>query len=116
MGKQSGFLQRQRQREHEREMVVREIVGQFDADTIIITLNEQLGIGYDRMMRVLTRWTEIREAYIGALSQNKDKEGDVKQEKLDGAIRRIMKQAGREAAFQPFAQRYPQIAKETYGR
>ena len=114
MAKQSGLLQKIQRRDHVREIIVREIVGQYDADTIIIALVEEFGFGYDRIMRVLRRWTEIRDTYEGALSPQKDPEGDVKQEHLDARIRAIMENAGKEADFLPFAKRYPAIDDVDY--
>lgn len=114
MGKQSGLLRKIQQRDHTREIIVREIVGQYDADTIIIALAEEFGFGYDRIMRLLRRWTEVRDRYEGALSPQKDKEGDVKQEHLDRKILEIMAQAGKEADFLPFAKRYPAIDDVDY--
>ena len=114
MGKQSGLLQKIQRRDHVREIIVREIAGQYDADTIIIALAEEFGFGYDRIMRLLRRWTEVRDRYEGALSPQKDKEGDVKQEHLDRKILEIMEQAGKEADFLPFAKRYPAIDDVDY--
>jgi hypothetical protein len=114
MGKQSGLLQKIQQRDHVREIIVREIVGQYDADTIIIALAEEFGFGYDRIMRLLRRWTEVRDTYEGALSPQKDPEGDVKQEHLDARIRAIMAKAGKEADFLSFAKRYPAIDDVDY--
>lgn len=114
MGKQSGLMKKIIQRDRTREIIVREIVGQYDADTIIIALAEEFGFGYDRIMRALRRWTEIRDTYEGALSPQKDPEGDVKQEHLDARIRSIMAQAGKEADFMPFSKRYPAIDDVDY--
>lgn len=114
MAKKSGLLERQRERDHIREMIIRDLVGQFDADTIIIAMNLELGIGYDRLMRVLKRWSELRDQFVGALAPNVDPEGDVKQEHLDAVIRGIMERAGKGDQFQPFRERYPQIDDISY--
>lgn len=114
MAKQSGLIQKIQRRDHVREIIVREIVGQYDADTIIIALAEEFGFGYDRIMRLLRRWTQVRDTYEGALSPQKDKEGDVKQEHLDRKILEIMAQAGKAADFMPFEKRYPAIDDVDY--
>lgn len=114
MGKQSGLLKKIQRRDKVHEIIVREITGQYDADTVIIALAEEFGFGYDRIMRLLRRWTEVRSRYDGALSPQKDDEGDVKQVHLDRKILEIMAQAGKAADFMPFKKRYPAIDDVDY--
>lgn len=114
MAKQSGLLKKIQRRDKVHEIIVREITGQYDADTVIIALAEEFGFGYDRIMRLLRRWTEVRSRYEGALSPQKDDEGDVKQVHLDRKILEIMAQAGKAADFMPFKKRYPAIDDVDY--
>lgn len=114
MAKQSSLAKRMQAALDTNEQFVRELVGQFDADTVIITLSEEFGFGYDRQIRFLNRWTEIREEFAGALYPRRDPEADVKQEHLDARIRGIMDRAGKAEGFLPFRQRYPMLVDVSY--
>lgn len=114
MAKQSNMMQRIQARIDANEALVRELVGQFDADTTLIALAEEFGFGYDRLTRFLKKWTETREEYLGALLPKRDPEADVKQEHLDARLRGIMERAGKEAGFLTFKQRYPMLVDVSY--
>ncbi len=116
MAKQSGFLVRQKAQALVREKFVRELVGQFDADTVIIALCETYGFGYKRLIRFLDAWTKTRERYVAAVFPKADPEADVAQEHLDNALREIMRRGGKEHDFMPFKERYPMLMDVSYER
>lgn len=63
MAKQSGFLARQ---EAEKTVFMHDVEGivrQYDIDTLHITLNEELGLGYDRIVRLTEKWMANQKKY-----------------------------------------------------
>lgn len=91
---------------------VGERVGQqLMSDCMMLTLNEEFGFGYDRIKRAFVSVMKKYNQYHDALDGGP--EADYVQERLDAAIRRIMKDRER---FCPFEERYPDIKKTTYGK
>lgn len=112
MAKQSGFMLRQQQIQNQIMHAAEVLAKQFMMDTVQITLHKCFGWGYDRQMQFLLAWEKTRAEYRAALNP-KDPEADVAQEHLDRAISEIL--AGRVDLI-PFAERYPELKKITYGR
>lgn len=110
MGKQSGFLQRQKQIQNNIMNAAENLSKQFMLDTLQITLHKDFGWGYDRQKQLLGAWEKRRSEYRTALDPN-NKEADVAQEHLDVALVDMM--AGRQPLI-PFSERYPELKKIKY--
>ena len=87
------------------------IVKQYCVDTLIITLHEQEGWGYDRLMRLLDAWFATRKKYQEAINPDVYVEADVAQEHIDRIMRQIIR--GKTELI-PFAERYPTLKKIKY--
>lgn len=87
------------------------VTRQLMADCVILELNEEFGFGYDRIRRVLDGVAEKYNHFHDALDGGP--EADYVQEKLDEAMRRIVKDR---EPFIPFRERYPDIREFTYVR
>lgn len=113
MGKQSGFLQRQKDDKnaliHSAEVLSR----QYMMDTLLITMHKRFGWGFDRLMLLLDEWEKTREEYREALNPIKSNEADVKQAHMDRAISAIIK--GRMPLI-PFEERYLELKPVTYDK
>lgn len=110
MGKQSGFLQRQKQIQNNIMNAAENLSKQFMLDTLQITLHKEFGWGYDRQKQLLESWEKQREEYSPALNP-KNKEADVAQEHMDAALVDMM--AGKQELI-PFSERYPELKKIKY--
>ena len=112
MAKQSGFLQR---RETELDATFNAgaaMAAQFAVDTLQMTMHQQEGWGYDRIMRVTHEWMETQREYRPALNC-KDPDADVRQVHMDRVLAEIIRD---KAKLIPFPDRYPDLKKIRYGR
>ena len=112
MGKQSGFLLRQREREDAALRAGIRIGVQYAIDTLNISLNEADGWGYDRQMRLMEIWRANRQFYMDALDFRKA-EADVYRDKLDKGLISVI---GGKAELIPFPERYPDLKAVRYDR
>jgi len=112
MSKQSGFLMRQAADKEDLSIKIQLTTRQFMIDTLQITLREELGWGYDRIMRLTNNWDERRREYAPAIDP-RDPLCDVKQEHMQRAFVQICK--GKATAI-PHAERYPYLKEVRYGR
>lgn len=104
------FLARQRAERQAYMQASERVTRQLMADCMMLVLNDEFGFGYDRIKRVMNAMQEKYNLYHDALDGGP--EADYFQEKLDAAIRRIMKDR---ETFYPFKERYPEIKEITYG-
>lgn len=112
MGKQSGLLQRQQEREDAALMAGIRIGVQYAIDTLNISLNEADGWGYDRQMRLMEIWRNNRHFYMDALDF-RGAEADVYRDKLDKGLITVI---GGKAKLIPFPERYPDLKPVRYDR
>lgn len=112
MAKQSAYLQR-------RDAVLDAVfwagaamAAQFAIDTLQMTMHQQEGWGYDRIMRVTHEWMETQREYRPALNC-KDPEADVRQVHMDRVLTQII--SGKQE-LHPFESRYPELKKIKYRR
>jgi len=87
------------------------VTQQLMVDCMILTLNEEFGFGYDRSRRAVDGLTKRYLHYYDALDGGP--EADYAQEKLDDALRRVIKD---QEPFHPFRERYPDIKEITCGK
>lgn len=87
------------------------ITRQMMVDSMIVVLNEEFGFGYDRIKRTMDALIQRYDAYHAALEGGP--EADYTQEKIDAALRRIVRDR---EPFHPFAERYPEIKAITYDK
>lgn len=88
------------------------MAAQFAVDTLQMTMHQQEGWGYDRIMRVTHEWMETQREYRPALNC-KDPAADVCQEHMDRVLKEIIR--GKQELY-PFESRYPELKKIKYGR
>ena len=113
MNKQSGFLLKKEQEKDELLSKAQDIVIQYMIDTLQITLREQYGWGYDRIMKLTLAWRETRDYYKPAV-EPRNKMADVMQEKMQRAFKDIC--AYKKIEPIPFEKRYPFLKKIRYDR
>lgn len=106
--KRSGLLQKRDALTQERLDVMQRTMKQYMLDTLLITMHEDFGWGYERLSRLAEKWGETYDRYFFAL-QSTD-ESDVWQERLDRATLAFLG----EHAFYPFPERYPEIKRLGY--
>ena len=87
------------------------IVKQYCIDTLLITLHEKEGWGYDRLMRLMDDWQKTRLKYMDAINPDVKNEADYQQEKIDRLMVQIIR--GKQELV-PFAERYPTLKKIKY--
>ena len=87
------------------------MAAQFAVDTLQMTMHQQEGWGYDRIMRVTHEWMETQREYRPALNC-KDPAADVCQEHMDRVLKEIIRD---KAELIPHAERYKDLKKVTYG-
>lgn len=112
MAKQSAYLQR---RDAELDAVFlagAAMAAQFAVDTLQMTMHQQEGWGYDRIMRVTNEWMETQREYRPALNC-RNPEADVRQEHMDRVLAQII---NGKTELIPFPARYPDLKKIKYGR
>lgn len=89
--------------------IMQRTMKQYMLDTLLITMHDDFGWGYDRLTRLADRWGETFDHYFPAL-QSTD-ESDVYQELLDRATLSFL--AGHQDLI-PFRDRYPEIKQLGY--
>ena len=104
--KKSGLLQKRDALTQERLDVMQRTMKQYMLDTLLITMHEDFGWGYERLSRLAEKWGETYDRYFPAL-QSTD-ESDVWQERLDRATLAFL--AGHQELI-PFPERYPEIKR-----
>ena len=112
MAKQSAYLQR---RDAQLDAVFwagAAMAAQFAVDTLQMTMHQQEGWGYDRIMRVTHEWMETQREYRPALNC-KDPEADVRQVHMDRVLTQII--SGKQE-LHPFESGYPELKKIKYRR
>ena len=88
------------------------VTQQLMMDTLQIVLHNDLGFGYDRIMRITKAWGSEYNHYHDVFNV-KHAEADVLRVHLDRELTDILK--GRQELI-PFEERYPEIKEITYGR
>lgn len=101
--KRSGLLQKRSAVTQQLLDVMQRTMKQYMLDTLLVTMHEDFGWGYERLSRLAERWGETYDRYFPAL-QSID-ESDVWQERLDRATLAFL--GGH--TFYPFPERYPEI-------
>ena len=112
MAKQSAYLQRRDAELNAAFNAGAAVAAQFAMDTLQMTMHQQEGWGYDRIMRVTHEWMETQREYRPALNC-KNPEADVRQEHMDRVLAQII---NGKAELIPFSARYPDLKKIKYGR
>lgn len=88
------------------------LISQYMIDTLQMTIHQTEGWGYDRIMRLTEAWVQTQREYTPALNSN-DPAADVMQEHMDRVMAQII---GGKQELRPFAERYHELRKVTYGR
>lgn len=107
--KRSGYLQQRDGRTQALLDVMQRTMKQYMLDTLLITMHEDFGWGYDRLSRLAEKWGETYDVYFPAMQSIE--ESDVYQERLDRATRSYIG----DNQLYPFAERYPEIRQLGYG-
>lgn len=113
MSKQSGFLLKKEQEKEQLLHKAQDIVIQYMIDTLQITLRQEYGWGYDRIMKLTDLWRETRLQYKAAV-EPRDSMADVMQEKMQRAFQDIC--AYKKIEPIPFKDRYPYLKGIRYDR
>lgn len=111
MAKQSAYLQRRNAELDAAFNAGAAMALQFATDTLQITIHQKDGWGFDRIMRLTEAWAEVRKEYRPALDY-KNPAADVCQEHMDRVMAQIIR--GKQELI-PFAERYLELKKVTYG-
>ena len=85
----NAYLARQKAEKDAFMHIVERMVKQYMIDTLQITLNQEFGWGFDRIMRLMAVWEDTREEFRPALNP-RDPECDVMQEHIDRLIVKII--------------------------
>lgn len=107
--KPSGYLARRSAQEKGTLDAMQRTMKQYLLDTLLITMHEDFGWGYERCKRLEGKWSETFDVYFTALEGGM--EADVYQERLDRALREIV---GENQQFYTFPERYPEIKRRDY--
>lgn len=110
--KQSGFMAKQLAMRQALIDATERVTQQLMMDTLQIVLHNELGFGYDRIMRITKAWGSEYNHYHDVFNV-KHAEADVLRVHLDRELADILK--GRQELI-PFEERYPEIKEITYGR
>ena len=110
--KQSGFMQKQLAMRQALIDATERVTQQLMIDTLQIVLHNELGFGYDRIMRITKAWGSEYNHYHDVFNV-KHAEADVLRVHLDRELTDILK--GRQELI-PFEERYQEIKEITYGR
>ena len=110
--KQSGFMAKQLAMRQALIDATERVTQQLMMDTLQIVLHNELGFGYDRIMRITKAWGSEYNHYHDVFNV-KHAEADVMRVHLDRELADILK--GRQELI-PFEERYPEIKEITYGR
>ena len=111
MSKQSGYLQRRDAELNAAFNAGAAVAAQFAMDTLQMTMHQQEGWGYDRIMRITQAWLETQREYKPALNC-KNPAADVCQEHMDRVLKEIIRD---KAELITFPDRYKELKKVTYG-
>ena len=111
--KQSGFLKRQEQQKEDLLQKGQGIIIQYMVDTLQMTLREEYGWGYDRIMKLTEKWRDTRLEHKEALEPYKAM-SDVKREHMQRVFRDIC--AYKKIEPISFEDRYPFLTKIRYDR
>lgn len=109
--KKNAYLEKQKKSKTDFMNSVELIVKQYCIDTLTITLHQEYGWGYDRLMKLMDDWAESRKKYQEAINPNVYVEADVAQEHIDRILTQIIR--GKTELI-PFAERYPTLKKIKY--
>ena len=110
--KQSGYMAKQLAMRQAIIDATERVTQQLMMDTLQIVLHNELGFGYDRIMRITKAWGSEYNHYHDVFNV-KHAEADVLRVHLDHELADILK--GRQELI-PFEERYPEIKEITYGR
>ena len=110
--KQSGYMAKQLAMRQALIDATERVTQQLMMDTLQIVLHNELGFGYDRIMRITKAWGSEYNHYHDVFNV-KHAEADVLRVHLDRELADILK--GRQDLI-PFEERYPEIKEITYGR
>ena len=110
--KQSGFMAKQLAMRQALIDATERVTQQLMMDTLQIVLHNELGFGYDRIMRITKAWGCEYNHYHDVFNV-KHAEADVLRVHLDRELADILK--GHQDLI-PFEKRYPEIKEITYGR
>ena len=113
MSRQSGFLLKQEQKEQDLLLKVQGIMIQYMVDTLQITLREECGWGYDRIMRLTDQWKGTRMQYQAAI-EPRNPMADVQREYMQRVFRDIC--AYKKIEPLEFEDRYPYLNRIRYDR
>ena len=108
--KQSGFMAKQLAMRQALIEATERVTQQLMMDTLQIVLHNELGFGYDRIMRITKAWGSEYNRYHDALN-TKYAEADVLRVHLDRELADILK--GNQDLI-PFEERYPEIKEIAY--
>ena len=109
--KQSGFMAKQLAMRQALIDATERVTQQLMMDTLQIVLHNELGFGYDRIMKITKAWSDAYNHYHDALNI-KHVEADVLRVHLDRELADILK--GHQDLI-PFEKRYPEIKEIAYG-
>ena len=110
--KQSGYMAKQLAMRQAIIDATERVTQQLMMDTLQIVLHNELGFGYDRIMRITKAWGSEYNHYHDVFNV-KHAEADVLRVHLDRELADILK--GHQDLI-PFEDRYPEIKEITYGR
>ena len=96
--KRSGLLQKRDALTQERLDVMQRTMKQYMLDTLLITMHEDFGWGYERLSRLAEKWGETYDRYFPALQST------------DRATLAFLG----DRTFYPFPERYPEIKRLGY--
>ena len=112
MSKQSGFLVKQAAIQQKMIDDAQRITCELMAETLQITLHEEFGWGYDRLVKLDLLWRENYKHFLGAMNY-KNPDADVLQVHLDRRLADVNKNR---QPIDPFERRYQEIKPVTYNR
>lgn len=110
--KRNAYLAKEQEKFRQIEAAVRQTYRQYMVDTLVLTLNDPQVMGKDvfgaaRLEKLLPAWERTYDLYFDAMT--KLPEADYKREKMDAALRAILKKK-----FVPFLQRYDYLPEIRY--
>lgn len=108
--KQSGYMAKQLAMRQAIIDATERVTQQLMMDTLQIVLHNELGFGYDRIMRITKAWGSEYNHYHDVFNV-KHAEADVLRVHLDRELADILK--GHQNLI-PFEERYPEIKEITY--
>ena len=110
--KQSGYMEKQLAMRQALIDATERVTQQLMMDTLQIVLHNELGFGYERIMRITKAWGSEYNHYHDVFNV-KHAEADVLRVHLDRELTDILK--GRQELI-PFEERYPEIKEIAYGK